>query len=711
MPVTAGPLRILCLLPLLGGARAADWPCYRGSTHDGKVPALPADPPVQGWPVAWKAQVGAGYGGVTIANGRFYTIGAKNDQNELVCLDGRDGHPLWKYPWKVAAVKFYPGPKSSPAVAGGRVFALSEDGQLQAVDEQKGTLLWSRRLAEDCGATPQLPENFPGYSTSPIVVDAGVLVQAAVAGASVALLDPATGKTRWQAGNDPGFYASPLPFTWQQQPVVGVMGDAGLTVYALADGKRLWDTPKPTINPLHATEPVLTGDTGLFLSSGSHTGWLQLRLNTAKPEKAWDNAQGPASQDAVPMYDEGLIFGHFGQQFINPLTCIQASDGKLCWVEKTVCGNSILAGRQLLTLTGDGRLVVSAADRAAFKKVGEQRLMRSTRADSCWSSPVVADRWLAARNLPGELVVLLVGPPDQKGSSPPVTGTRPPADVNGKASVLLPAPPAGVTPAWTLDVPYARKPEDYLNGPVRQRLRQLKDASGKTVLELLSPSQPETAFLALPKGEMPAAGWGLLVFISPTEQGGILEPHLADLERHRLVLVAPHRIGNDQPVPRRMRVALDALASVKAHVLINPQRVYVGGISGGGATACLTAANWPEAWKGVLSFVRGFSLEEVKAGPKSVYPSEIPHFTPADRKALAKADLRWAFVTGDQDFNYQSMLAMIPAWKQAQMPYRLFDVPGLGHELGQPALFSRIFDAVMTYLAGQETKEFPPRGK
>src|SRR5579864_8591179 len=89
------------LLPALTAAmaRAADWPNWRGPTHNGVsaesqwVDHWSANGPT----VAWKANVGTGFSGFCVAAGRAYTAGNADNTDTLFCFDAESGRPLWKY--------------------------------------------------------------------------------------------------------------------------------------------------------------------------------------------------------------------------------------------------------------------------------------------------------------------------------------------------------------------------------------------------------------------------------------------------------------------------------------------------------------------------------------------------------------------------------------------------------------------------------------
>ena len=47
--------------------------------------------------VLWQIPLGDGFSGVSIADGRAYTVYAKGEDEIVVCLDATNGKELWRY--------------------------------------------------------------------------------------------------------------------------------------------------------------------------------------------------------------------------------------------------------------------------------------------------------------------------------------------------------------------------------------------------------------------------------------------------------------------------------------------------------------------------------------------------------------------------------------------------------------------------------------
>lgn len=145
--------------------------------------------------------------------------------------------------------------------------------------------------------------------------------------------------------------------------------------------------------------------------------------------------------------------------------------------------------------------------------------------------------------------------------------------------------------------------------------------------------------LQVPSTPAPAAGYGLLVFIPPWPEAAVPREWIRALERTGIVFVTAAQSGNDQAViPRRMALALHAYANVVARLHIDPERVYVGGFSGGARVAERLALAYPDVFRG--AFLDGGS------DPIGTMPVPLPS---PERLQQAQSHLRLVFAYGADD--------------------------------------------------------------
>src|SRR5262249_33246704 len=133
-------------------AVVVDWPQWRGPNRDGVVQGVPVP---QRWPRTlkeeWKAPVGEGYPSPVVAGGNVYVFTRQKDDEVVMCFDLASGKDVWRaepYPAPFRAGPGAPGDiktRSTPAVAGGRLFTLGVSGILSCFDARTGKLHWRKK--------------------------------------------------------------------------------------------------------------------------------------------------------------------------------------------------------------------------------------------------------------------------------------------------------------------------------------------------------------------------------------------------------------------------------------------------------------------------------------------------------------------------------------------------------------------------------------
>ena len=92
--------------------------------------------------------------------------------------------------------------------------------------------------------------------------------------------------------------------------------------------------------------------------------------------------------------------------------------------------------------------------------------------------------------------------------------------------------------------------------------------------------------------------YGLFVFCSPSPSGRPMGHILKSLDEHHLIYVGPNKAGNDRVNRPRMGLMIDAALSMKARYNIDPDRVYVSGVSGGGRIASMLGVGYADIFHG-----------------------------------------------------------------------------------------------------------------
>jgi len=168
-----------CLLLAAGlvlfaaAARAADWPQWRGPNRDNHVAGFTAPAT---WPKElaqkWKVTVGLGDASPALVGNRLYTFTREGDDEVIRCLDTGTGTEVWKDHYPAIAVTgaagSHPGPRSTPAVAEGKVCTFGVGGVLSCLEAATGKVAWRKE-------TKTWPQFYT--SCSPLIASGACIVQ------------------------------------------------------------------------------------------------------------------------------------------------------------------------------------------------------------------------------------------------------------------------------------------------------------------------------------------------------------------------------------------------------------------------------------------------------------------------------------------------------------------------------------------------------
>src|SRR4029077_9006607 len=161
-------------------------------------------------------------------------------------------------------------------------------------------------------------------------------------------------------------------------------------------------------------------------------------------------------------------------------------------------------------------------------------------------------------------------------------------------SVVLAAEPEANAPGLHRDVVFSEYSPLASSAELMRRLLsplaawQVKEsvAHGGEALREQEVNLAEEHFALYVPAHAPSQGYGLLVFVAPWQGAALPRGWDSVLERYDIVFVSAANSGNDANVlGRREPLAVLAATNVMRRLKIDPQRVYIGGFSGGSRVA------------------------------------------------------------------------------------------------------------------------------
>ena len=386
---------IICLttITLALNAVAIDWAQWRGPNRDGVNPEknLLDEWPAEGPKILWRVQgVGGGFSSLAVAGGVIYTLGDLEDACYLFALDVEGKH-MWKA--RIGAPgghRKYPGPRSTPTVAEGKVYALGQQGDLVCVDAKNGKEAWRVNVVRDFRG--QMMSGWR-WSESPLVDGDKLVITPGGAQGAVVALNKDTGKVIWRCEDfkDRAGYSSLII-----REIGGVRQYLQLTGNSVAgigakDGKRLWQAARQGRTAVVSTPIFNKGH--LFVTSGYNVGCNGFKVSYDGTDFKAREVYQHAGRAGMANHHGGVIrvgehvYGSNGSQ----LSCIHLVTGKVMWNERSAGkGSIIVVGDKIILRTERGPVSLVKLDPKDYKEISKFEQPDRTR-HRAWSHPVVSD--------------------------------------------------------------------------------------------------------------------------------------------------------------------------------------------------------------------------------------------------------------------------------------------------------------------------------
>jgi outer membrane protein assembly factor BamB len=378
-------------------ARPDDYPQFLGPQRLGIVRQAHlardwANPPPQ---LRWRKPVGAGWGAFAVVGGYAVTQEQRGDAECVVCYRVANGTEVWVHAdaGGLTGSMGGPGPRATPTIADGRVYAVGATGLLNCLDGATGEALWSKNILEDNHA-----ENLEhGVCGSPLVSGRLVIVSpTGRGGPSVAAYDRDTGERVWQGGNQRASYSSPLLAKLDGVPQVLLFNADGVAGHDPDTGTVLWSFPWANSTHTNVAQPIPDpgGPDRILVASGYGKGAALFRV---------EHKEGKWSASA-PLWKSGRMQAKFTTPVLHGgcvvglddgvLACLDLETGEQRWRgERYGHGQVLLAGDLLLVQAEDGAVVLVDPAPDEPRELGRMAALSG----KTWNNPALAGRFLLVR--------------------------------------------------------------------------------------------------------------------------------------------------------------------------------------------------------------------------------------------------------------------------------------------------------------------------
>jgi len=177
---------------------AQDWPQFLGPNRNSISPqkGLLRTWPEKGPEVLWTVNIGRGYGGPVVKNGKVYLLDRDDEVGDFMrCFNLQTGEELWKFSYDAPGELPFPGSRSVPIVDDRHVYSCGPNGDLYCIDIQTHRPVWNKNVWTDFGG-----EKLPtwGIAQCPMIYGDLLVIASQAPETGVVAYNKFTGEVLWQ---------------------------------------------------------------------------------------------------------------------------------------------------------------------------------------------------------------------------------------------------------------------------------------------------------------------------------------------------------------------------------------------------------------------------------------------------------------------------------------------------------------------------------
>ena len=418
---------------------ADDWSQWLGLQRDGvwREQGIVETFPTNGLAVRWRALVHRGYSGPAVVGDRLFmldrepgpplvrkpgdrSIPAAAGDERVLCLDANTGSDVWEHTYDCPYRIGYPsGPRTTPVVAGDRVFTLGAMGDLLCLDAKDGKVLWERHFLKDFGLAD--PPTW-GYAAHPLLDGQRLICLVGGTNSAVVAFDKDTGKEIWRAltAKEIG-YAPPVLQTIAGKKQIVIWHPDALAGLDPESDKVLWTHPypvgqKPQRPEVTIATPRISGNR-IFVSSFYHGALLlEVTNNPWGAKVVWNRHSSSESElndglhtvMCTPIWEQDRIYGMCGN---GELRCLDAKTGNRLWQSDAAVGGKpglfataflVKHDDKVFIWNDQGELILARFSPKGCEEISKARMLdtsENTRGrDIVWCHPAYANRCIYVHN-------------------------------------------------------------------------------------------------------------------------------------------------------------------------------------------------------------------------------------------------------------------------------------------------------------------------
>jgi len=424
-----GELYAKFVFPVAVQSESGNWPRFRGEKLDGinhqdieLADTFPAEGPRE----IWRLELGAGYAGAAIYEGRVYVMDHVEGEGDVLrCFDFDSAKELWRTGYKIRVPNNHGITRTTPAVTDSYIVTMGPMGQVMCVERGTGKALWGMSLSREYGTRDLSGCWYAGQC--PLIEDGNAIIAPAGTNVLMIAVACATGEVVWEAPNRNGWrmsHSSIVPVTVDGTKMYVYCSVGGITAVGAEGelaGKVLWETDEWTSSVLMPSPVVMDGNR-LFFTSGYDGGSALVEIvregESFKPRFIYNFNGKRKSRDCfstyqhTPIYYEGHLFGiqlNSARERKMEFVCVDPNGpgGRIVWgsgedtvftapKKREAWGPYILADGKFYVMGDTGLMAMFEANTAECRKLGEWQLLED--GHEVWGPMAIVDGRLFVRD-------------------------------------------------------------------------------------------------------------------------------------------------------------------------------------------------------------------------------------------------------------------------------------------------------------------------
>jgi len=379
------------LFVLATNVMAQDWPQYLGPERNSTSlqKNILRTWPQSGPEVLWTANVGIGYGGPVIKDGKVYLLD-RDDKigDNLRCFDLSNGKELWNFQYEAPGSVMFPGSRSVPTVEGNYVYSCGPYGDLYCIDVKTHKPVWNKNVWKDFGG-----EQIPMWAITqcPLVYGDLLILASQAPQAGVVAYEKLKGNLKWKTPSigQVGYVSPAIVKIDGKDHVVmisasGRDGSKGKVVgIEPLSGKILWEYANWNCH-IPVPSAVDAGENRILIVGGYELGATMIKVEK-KADGNYDTKElfttvEFGDQTKTPLLYNGYFYGQYGTNNRRDGMVCMDMNGQIMWKTKRAPdfnkGSMVLADGLILATDGAKTLYLVQPDPSGFKTIASAELLK-----------------------------------------------------------------------------------------------------------------------------------------------------------------------------------------------------------------------------------------------------------------------------------------------------------------------------------------------